>query len=138
MQTHDSTVAPERSISTATRRNALKGALALSVAPLATAAAAAEMAGLFDAIEKHRTAYALFCSLTPFSDKIDERFDPSREEEFETANDGERAALQRVIDHKTDTLAGLKAKARYLAEVDNMGSLDYEHAYAFIHAIANT
>ena len=123
-------------IANTTRRNALKGALSLAVVPVGTAAAAAEMAGLFDVIEKHRTAYALFCSLTAIDDAVDERYDPSRHDEFEAANDSERAALGEVIAHKTETLSGLKAKARYLAEVDRMGSLDYTQAYDFIHSIA--
>lgn len=123
-------------LASTTRRGALKGAFALAAVPIGTGAAAAEIAGLFDAIDTHRTAYALFCTLTPIEDAIDPRYDPSRKGEFDTANDAEREALKQIITYKTDTFAGLKAKARYLAEVDKMGSLDYEQAYQFIHSIA--
>lgn len=120
-----------------TRRDALKGAFALSVASATSAVASAQLIGLMDLIEKHRTYYALFNFLSPYGDSMDERYDPSKEGEIDAAGDAELKALTEIMDFPADTFTVVKAKAKYLAEIDDKGSLNYLQAFDFIHSIAN-
>lgn len=77
------------------------------------------------AITRHRAAYAIFIDACPLADHANERYDPAFGGSiWEEAEREETAALNALLSLPVHTLADIRAKAAYIAElpavVDNI------------------
>lgn len=88
-------------------------------------------------IERHRENYAQWSALIPFTDDVDERYDPAAVSQAAKMARLNRKLLNAIVHQPVAVLPSVQTKARYLAALDEEGALDYEVARAFLHSVAN-